>query len=356
MFAFRNGIYDVRSGQLQPFDEVCTSDVCANFFDFEVDVHQHLTLCPTLLPTPVFDSILTDQHLCERAVYWIHALCGRLLHDVGAMDDWQVCLYIRGVAGSGKSSILNTVEMFYESVDIGTLMSDGQETFSDEHLYDKFMVVAKDVDNRMHLNKSRFNSFVSGETVSINRKFKTALQYKWRAPMVMASNSQPPFEDVAGNVVRRFAICLFDYKPPRSDTDMSRKLRNELPMLLLKMSRTYLDALRCHGHQSLWDPDVLPSIFHNAKKQYLVTTSPLSAFMESDQVQLDAASEVSSSDFRRALAQWVRENGDRRTGPIAMISKVDHGHLFSMYGCNIEDRACGSACKTVIRGLKLISV
>ena len=134
------------------------------------------------------------------------------------------------------------------------------------------------------------------------------------------------------------------------------KLRNELPMLMLKMSRTYLDALRCHGHQSLWDPDVLPSIFHNAKKQYLVTTSPLSAFMESDQVQLDAASEVSGSDFRRALAQWVRENGDRRTGPIAMISKVDHGHLFSMYGCNIEDRACGSACKTVIRGLKLISV
>ena len=356
LFSYRNGIFDVRTATFHPYSESKYSGTCTSqFFDVELDTTM-LSGDYSVIPTPSFDKILKDQDFDDNMRFWLYALCGRLFHKVGDMDDWQVALFIRGVAGSGKSSILNVLKIIYEADDIGQLMSDGQKEFSDEHLYDRNIVMANDIDKRCNMSATRVNSMISGETLSVNRKHKTALNIRWTAPMILASNSQPPWDDVAGNLTRRFVIMKFNNAIRFSDTQMCFKLRNEAPFIAIKMAKAYLEAVNLCGTRALWESGILPEMCHQAKKEYLVVNNPISAFMESEYIQFNPVYETSGQSFRRALLTYMRENGDRRTA-VCTVSKVDHGHIFAMYGCSIkEDVKSSGVSSTVIYGMKINGV
>ena len=352
LFSFRNGIFNTASGIFSPYHEASYEESSARFFDVDMDQH-NITCDPMSICTPCFDKILQDQDYDDHAIYWMHVMCGRLLHNVGTMDDWQICPFIRGVAGSGKSTILKVMKMMYEDNNVGALMSDGQPTFSDEHLYDKFMVIAMDLDKNVQISNTRINSMISGEELSVNRKFKLALNCKWVAPIIMASNSQPPFKDVAGNITRRFCIFLFNNSIRYSDPQLFSKLKIEVPVLLVKMSRMYLDAVRKYGNRGLWEPGILPKIVHQAKRQYLVTTNPISAFLESEWIHFGPGMRTSSSDFKKFLVQFAKELGDKRVHGIGVLSKVDHGHLFAMYGCELKEDKTEKTRRIYINGMSI---
>jgi phage/plasmid-associated DNA primase len=191
LFSYTNGVFNAGDGTFETYaDRRHMIKSTSNYFDMLM-TPDLLTRDPMNIETPNFEKILDDQDLDPCARRWMYALCGRLLHDVGSLDDWQVTLYIRGVAGSGKSSILKVMQMMYEACDTGFMMSDGQTTFCDEHLYDKHIVMAMDLDKKTLFSATRINSMTSGEKL-INRKFKTALNTEWKPPMAMASNAQPP--------------------------------------------------------------------------------------------------------------------------------------------------------------------
>ena len=355
LFSFANGVFNATDGSFETYEtREFTAQSTSNFFDARV-TPELLTMSPMLIPTPHFDKILLDQEFDDRARRWMYILCGRLLHDVGTLDDWQVTLYIRGVAGSGKSSILKTMAMMYEAGDIGFMMSDGQATFSDEHLFDKYIVMAMDLDKKTTFSATRINSMISGEKVSVNRKFKTALNETWKPPMIIASNAQPPWPDVAGNLMRRFPILTFNHPVRQSDPHLFEKLKQELPFILLKIARMYLEAVQEYGGRSLWEDDILPQMCHDAKRQYLITSNPLAAFLASDQVVFQQHMELDASEFRRAMILYTKEHGDRGTPSVGMINRVDHGHLFAMYGCTMVERTSPSGIvRTVIQGLSTI--
>ena len=354
LFSYRNGIFDVRTGTFHDYRRSKFGGKCTSqFFDHVVTTDVVNSTSYKEIETPSFDKILIDQNFDEYARFWMYALCGRLLHNVGDLDDWQVSLFIRGVAGSGKSSILNVMKLIYEADDIGQLMSDGQKDFSDEHLYDKNIVMAPDIDKRCNMSATRVNSMISGETLSVNRKHKTALNIRWTAPMVIASNSQPPWDDVAGNLTRRFVIMKFNNSIRHTDTQMSFKLKKETPLLLIKMAKAYLEAVQLCGSRALWEKDVLPDMCHQSKKEYLVSNNPLSAFLESNYIEYNEIFETDGQTFRRALLSYMRENGDRRS-TVSAISQVDHGHIFAMYGCTIKETIKTSGVTSIIIiGLKV---
>jgi hypothetical protein len=354
-FSFANGVFNAVDGTFETYDvRSQTAKSTSNFFDEHITAEM-LSVDPMSIETPHFDKILRDQEFDDHARRWMYILCGRLLHEVGAMDDWQVTLYIRGVAGSGKSSILKTMGMMYEAGDVGYMMSDGQTTFSDEHLYDRFIVMAMDLDKTTTFSATRINSMISGEKVSINRKFKTALNETWRPPMILASNAQPPWPDVAGNLMRRFPILTFNHPVRQSDPHLFDKLKMEVPVLLVKMARAYLDGVREYGSRSLWEEGILPAMCHDAKRQYLITSNPVAAFLASDQIVFQDHMETDTSEFRRTLIQYTKDHGDKRIGSIGMINRVDHGHLFAMYGCTLVDYTSPTGIiRTVISGISIV--
>ena len=371
-FSFKNGVLDVRNCRLYTYiptllmtsterhvSELPVDSSSANF------VNSYLN--PAFLekdfnfmdiPTEAFDKLLQAQGYGDKAhgdmMYWILVMGGRLLHDVATMDDWQLCLFFRGVAGSGKSTILKLFSEIYQMVDIGMLMSDGQATFSDEHLVNAFIVLAMDVDASTNFSLTRFNSFVSGENVSINCKFKTAMMMKWRAGIAMASNSQPPFRDVGGNCSRRFFIILFNQPIEKSDSTLFTRCKKNLGNILLKMALAYRHALATHATGSLWDGQ-LPKEILAAKQSYLGSCSALAAFLTSDSVSFDMESEVTVRDFERTLNSWASmtlATGGRSGRGNITISAATDAPVLKLYKCRLLE----SPTKRVIMGLRLIKV
>lgn len=125
--------------------------------------------------------------------------------------------------------------------------------------------------------------------------------------MIIAPNAQPPWPDVAGNLLRRFPILTFNHPVRHSDPHLFEKRKEELPTLLIKTARCYLEAVQEYGGRSLWEPGVLPQMCHEAKRQYLITSNPLSAFLASDQIIFQQHMETESSDFRHLLNPFTKD-------------------------------------------------
>ena len=170
----------------------------------------------------------------------------------------------------------------------------------------------------------------------------------------MASNAQPPWPDVAGNLVRRVVIFVFNHQVKCSDPHLFDRLRDEIPIILIKIASMYLRHVTLFGSTSLWGEGILPDMCHMAKRQYLISSNPLSAFLDSDHIIFQQHMQMDASDFRQALCQFMKDNGDRRGSLIGPISMVDHGHLFSMYNCTISERQLSTgSVRSVIHGLCL---
>jgi hypothetical protein len=128
-----------------------------------------------------------------------------------------------------------------------------------------------------------------------------------------------------------------------------------MPVLLVKMARTYLHAVASYGTRGLWEPGVLPPQLHQGRRQYLVTTNPLAAFLESEWVEFGHGMCVSGTELRKFLVQFSREHGERRAPSIGQISECDHGHLFRMYDCRIRVETNGRSQKTFIDGMQVMA-
>lgn len=62
---------------------------------------------------------IPNEKVQQRIILWIYAFLGRLLHEVGAKDKWQIIPFFVGRAGTGKSLLLKTVGHFYNPEDVG---------------------------------------------------------------------------------------------------------------------------------------------------------------------------------------------------------------------------------------------
>jgi len=97
--------------------------------------------------TPVFDRLINvqfnvedDEEQTTEVRKWMYALMGRLMYPVGLLDDWQVMVFLKGVAGSGKSTICRVAEWLYRKDDIGVLSNNMERKFGLSSIHDKSLV------------------------------------------------------------------------------------------------------------------------------------------------------------------------------------------------------------------------
>ncbi|KAJ1624861.1 hypothetical protein T492DRAFT_844438 [Pavlovales sp. CCMP2436] len=86
----------------------CTPNSCAK-------KHYHMDfdpnwLCPDAVhPMPQLDSIIAMQEWDSAEEELLLGMLGRLLFPVGRYDNWQACLMLTGVGGSGKTTVTDAV-------------------------------------------------------------------------------------------------------------------------------------------------------------------------------------------------------------------------------------------------------
>ena len=253
--------------------------IACKYFDQQFDDFSHLERWQDI-PTPHCDTVLKYQQVSDEVCNWAYVMGGRLCFDIGELDTWQIIPFFKGIAKSGKSTLITKVfKKFYEGEDVGTLSNNIEKKFGLSAIKDGFMFIAPEVKGDLALEQAEFQSIVSGEDVSVAVKNKTAMSFEWKVPGILGGNEVPGWKDNSGSVLRRILPWNFGKQVRNADPQLDEKLESELPKLLLKCVKGYIDYANKYRNQDIWN--VVPEYFKTIQKQVAKVANSLIHFLES---------------------------------------------------------------------------
>jgi hypothetical protein len=257
--------------------------VSAKYFDKNFNHFDHIENWWDI-PTPQFQAVLDYQQFETEVSKWMYVMGGKMCFDVGDIDRWQIIPFLKGIAKSGKSTIITKVfKKFYESEDVRTLSNNVERKFGLSSIYDGFMFIAPEVKGDLCLEQAEFQSLVSGEDISLACKYKQAKSVEWKTPGILAGNEVPNWKDNSGSVLRRILPWNFGKQVQEADPHLDDKLDRELPAIHLKCIRAYLEYAQKHADQDIWN--VVPKYFKTIQTQVAMVTNSLQNFLASEKLQ-----------------------------------------------------------------------
>lgn len=290
VFSFSNGIYLAAEDAFVPYAQVkgrvASSTAACKYFDAPFDAFEDVPW--EEIPTPNLQRVLDDQKLEADVSRWMYVFIGRLLYEVNERDGWQVIPYLKGQAGTGKSTILTRVcKNLYDAGDVGVLSNNVERKFGLSAFVDKYLFVAPEMKSDLCLEQAEFQSMVSGEAMQLNVKFKTAHAVDWKVPGIMAGNEVPGFRDNSGSIHRRIVVFDFVERISNGDMELGARLEKELPAIVKKSNAAYRWAVENHGREDVWT--ALPAYFTQTRKELSETTNSILLFVND---QLRSARDV----------------------------------------------------------------
>jgi hypothetical protein len=203
--------------------------------------------------------------------------------------------------------VLKVAKMFYEHADVGVLSNNIEKQFGISAFHDKMLFCGPEIKGDLKIEQAEFQSIVSGESVQVAAKHKKAFTVEWTVPGILAGNEVPSFSDNAGSVQRRFLVFSFLRAVTNGDMKLGEKLAAELPRILLKCNRAYLDASARWGSRNVWT--VLPTYFHATRNEMAQAVNSVEAFLASSDVVLDGALYCPMKEFVQAWKAFSISNG-----------------------------------------------
>lgn len=307
-FSFVNGVYRARENAWYPHENSTLPDAIAACKYFGIDFPvQYLDTPPAEVPTPHLESIMEYQGWPEDVRRWLYILLGRLLYDLNDLDHWQVIPFMKGIASSGKSTItLKVCKEFYQDIDVGVLSNNIETKFGISQFVDKLVFVAPEIKSDLKIEQAEFQSIVSGEDITVNTKHKTAYSKVWKVPGVLAGNEVPSWCDNSGSIQRRIVLFDFPTQVTHGDMKLGDKLAGEIPAILLKCNRMYLEAVSTWASTNIWT--ILPRYFVHTRNEMAAATNVLEAFLSSEDVVVREGVYCSLDDFKSALKVYAQQN------------------------------------------------
>jgi hypothetical protein len=240
-FAFNNGNFyskvDIDEGNFtsQFMESALDQDtsIPANKFDCEFKSYDDWYWSE--IPTPILDHILDYQKFDEEQKEFLYAAIGRMLFPLGELDNWGFGVALIGIAGTGKSLILDhIVQHFFRPQNC--IIFDGGDTvdFAQELLAKSqpFMIVAPELMG----TPDGIGDIIDGDQHSFQANPIGTIAFTNQNHFMMTSNQQPHH-----SLDRHLAVFQFNHrvKSHDKDVDLHRKLRAELPAILQKSVRAY---------------------------------------------------------------------------------------------------------------------
>jgi len=148
----------------------------------------------------------------------------------------------------------------------------------------------------------------SGENMTVAIKNKTPFSMKWSAPGALAGNELFNFNDNAGSIQRRIVLFRFENKVEKMDSDLDKKLYNEMPRILIKANKLYRHFASRYGNRSLYEPNVLPKIFHDVRTMTMSSLSAIDSFMSNNCGSYDEQSHCTVPQFMSAFRVFLMES------------------------------------------------
>ncbi|NBS68033.1 hypothetical protein EBT31_03845 [bacterium] len=318
VWSFRNGIFigkywDEAEGiykarfldyESEAFDRLDPTIVSCKYFDQYFDDKEGDWYN---IPTPHMQSVMDYQRFPEEVCRWLYVFCGRLCFDVGEMDSWQIMPFLKGIAGTGKSTLITKVcKKFYESDDVKTLSNNIEKKFGLESIKDGFVFIAPEIKGDIQLEQAEFQSLVSGEDISVARKFKTAQSVTWKVPGIFGGNEMPGWKDNSGSILRRILVWNFGRQVVDADPTLDQKLDAELPLILQKCVKAYVEYAQKYKSVDIWN--AVPGYFKTIRQQVAMVTNVLQNFLNSEKLRFGPDLFCPQKLFIHSFNQHCQEN------------------------------------------------
>lgn len=385
LWSWKDGLYNVKYDMFFPFskrahwprlaaeiqthrvkggwtDYVClpptSLDVAVTYFDrdFGIDISPESETeggegwyDPSLLCADKFESILTTQRLTQETIDFVYMMIARLFFPVNQMDKWQVVLFIKGVAGSGKSTIAQLVRSMYPKECVTTLSSNMEKQFGISAIYKGLICVCSEVREDFALDQGEFQQIISGEEVQISVKNKTAFSHVWETTLLLLGNQLFKYSDASGSITRRIAMVEFNEQVKKSQSDplLMDKLQAEMNVVMRKGVYLYHRYVRRYGKADFWS--FAPPQMKDFNKNVRSAVDTLVSFLDDAGLveigMLPADSYIMPlTDFKQMYFSYVTRDGGQKPQ-----WKKDHYQLvFSEKGICIEKKK-----KNVYQGVEM---
>ena len=294
VFSFKNCIYDAVYNKVYKYGDeanpVPLMLVSSKFFDIDFPMEMN---DPAIsfrdIPTPKLDHILNHQkvsdephvvpgHISFSVKDWFYVFIGRMMYEIGEFDDWQCLMFIKGIAGSGKSTIGKLISYLYDASDVGVLSNNTEKKFGLSALVDKKIYICYEVKSDFTLDQGEFQSMVSGEQMSIPVKFSTASSVWWKSHGIFMGNEIAGWADNSGSMSRRIVLAVFNQRVIDSNPRLYAELQEEMGAIILKCNRAYREAAAEFGRMDIWK--ALPNYFIVNRRKFRAETHALASFLE----------------------------------------------------------------------------
>lgn len=257
------------------------------------------------------DRIYTSQDFNLFDRFMLYALKGRLFFDVGERDNFEMTLMIEGIGGSGKSTIMRTVQHFWPPHRRGILSSNIQPEFGMSPVAEKDVIFCNEVSESLKIVQEEWQTSVSGEWGSYNVKNEKPLTCKWKGQHFWAGNQFPLiFNNLQGQVTRRMAGVLLNNPIKPRDSSIPKKIEAKLGFMQRKSILAYEAFLRMtKDTDPMSNPHTLPQAFHEYYHRSMRQTNTIIAFLsDSKYVQkVERGTWVPMEDVRKRFADFCVE-------------------------------------------------
>ena len=114
----------------------------------------------------------------------------------------------------------------------------------------------------------------------------------------MGGNEVPSYNDKSGSVLRRILPWNFTKQVQEADPNLDRKLEAELPSILCKCIRAYLEYSEKYSGRDIWN--VVPTYFKTIQNQVAMVANTLHHFLNSVRVTKGEGKFVPEDIFHQA--------------------------------------------------------
>lgn len=226
---------------------------------------------------------------------WLYFALGRCLHPVSGdlcIDNFQFCLYLYGLARTGKSTILeNLLTRFFDNEDIFPIANEIESVFGlmgslNEDGSSKFLGIGGEIGKDFRLPKTDFQQMASGNVVTIRGKNLSPVSLQWSAPIVLAGNYVPSYNDNQGEFSRRLLIFYLRNAITEVDNTLNTRLREQVPAILVHVNRVFLEVVNVCQLTRQHDLEKhLPDYFRDMRTDIIDDEKTLSRFLASDKLE-----------------------------------------------------------------------
>lgn len=186
----------------QPLDEKVT------FFDDKADKKKYsskrLPYSLTNMDIPNYEELASTLYAPEEREKF-EWLIGSVL--AGDSKDIQKFCVFHGDPGTGKSTILNIVQMLFDGywtvIDFKELTGKNNQFALETIANDPLVVIQHDADLSRISDATLLNSLVSHETMSINEKYKRKYNAKFNAIIFIGTNRYVKIPEAKSGIIRR---------------------------------------------------------------------------------------------------------------------------------------------------------